>query len=104
MGETTDKNEITLEFPLTLPDGTVVEKLTLRRAKVRDMKAAQRRGDTPEEREIALFALLCTPALAPEDLEGMDLADYGQLQRHFQGMVRGSGGYVEGGGAAGAVV
>ncbi len=83
-------DEILLDFPLTLPTGETVTMLHMRRAKVRDMKAAQRRGGTKEEQEIALFALLCTPPLTPEDLEDMDYADYGKLQRRFQGMVGGA--------------
>lgn len=85
--DTNQENVITLKFPLTLPSGQRVEKLSMRRGKVRDMKLAQKRGTTSEEREIVLFSLLCQPAITPEDLEDMDLADYGQVQKMFQGMV-----------------
>jgi hypothetical protein len=84
---TPQDNVITLQFPMTLPSGQRVERLSMRRAKVRDMKHAQKRGATTEEREIVLFSSLCQPSLTPEDLEEMDLADYGQIQRRFQDMV-----------------
>ena len=85
--DTAQDNVIILQYPLSLPDGRLVATITMRRPKVRDMKLAQKRGETTEERELVLFSSLCQPSLTPEDLEDMDLADYGQVQRRFQDMV-----------------
>ncbi len=104
MDKTTEKNEITLKFPFALANGTTLYKITLRRPKVRDLKNADKRGGTAAERELVLFSMLCTPALVPEDMEEMDLADYGQVQRRFQAMVADPGVSVGGLGAAGPVV
>lgn len=101
--EKADSNtvEITLEHPFTLPTGARLEKVTVRRPKVRDMKNAQKRGGSAEEKELVLFAAICEPALTPEDFEEMDLEDYGQLQRTFRRMLDGHGNPLGGGGAAG---
>jgi len=77
--------EITLKHPVKLASGKELTKLVLRRAKVRDLKEAQRRSDKAEEQELALLALLC--GLAPEDLEELDLSDYRALTDSFRAML-----------------
>ncbi len=80
---------IALKHPVKLATGTTLERVTLRRAKVRDLKAAQRGSDKADEQELALLALLC--GLTPEDLEELDLADYRALADAFRGMLDAAG-------------
>ncbi|MDD3938073.1 phage tail assembly protein [Rhodoferax sp.] len=77
--------DIVLKHPVKLATGTLLERITLRRAKVRDLKQAQRSGDKPEDQELALLALLC--GLTPEDMEELDLADYHAIAVQFRGML-----------------
>ena len=94
--------ELTLKHPFNNAAGQRIEKLTMRRAKVKDLKAANRFGDKPEDQEIALLAILT--GLTPEDVQEMDLADYTQLQGSFRRLVGSGADAVADAGAAGAVV
>ncbi len=76
-----------LKHPIKTPSGQVITTLELRRAKVKDIKAAHRFSDKESEQEIALLALLCTPTLTAEDMEELDVADYRALQATFRDMV-----------------
>jgi len=77
--------KIDLKYPITRPDGSKVASLTLKRATVGDLKAAQRLSDKPEEQELALIARIT--GLVPEDVELMDLADYKRVQESFRAML-----------------
>jgi hypothetical protein len=78
---------IPLKFPLATPSGTITT-LTLRRGTVRDLKAAQGQSQgNPAELELALIAQLTEEKLTIEDLEGMDLADYAEVQARFSELV-----------------
>lgn len=95
----------TLQFPLTSGAGERIEKLTLRRLKVKDMRAARRTSDKPEEWDEPLMAAMT--GLVPEDLAEMDLLDYQALQKRFQAMLSvatGSAAAVAGDGATGEMV
>ena len=94
--------EIKLKHPFTIATGKRIDVLTMRRAKVKDLKAANRFGDKPEDQEIALLAILT--GLTPEDVQEMDLADYTQLQGSFRRLVGSGADAVADAGAAGAVV
>jgi hypothetical protein len=73
-----DSVTIRLDYPTSF-DGVVRDVLTLRRPKVRDMRAAQKVAPGDEEgQEIAIFAALA--GVSPNDLEGMDLGDYHRVQ------------------------
>jgi len=74
----------------------------MRRAKVKDLKAAQRFGDTPEDQEIGLIAILT--GLTPEDVQEMDLTDYTQMQSCFRRLVDSGADPVADAGAASPVV
>ncbi|WP_244862826.1 phage tail assembly protein [Paraburkholderia aspalathi] len=80
-GDATDRVDsvtIRLDYPATF-DGVVRDTLTLRRPKVRDMRAAQKIAPGDEEgQELAIFAALA--GVSPNDLEGMDLGDYHRVQ------------------------
>lgn len=69
---------ITLKFPID----PAVTQLTMRRAKVRDMLAAEKAKGNDAEKEILLFANLCE--VAPADIEALDMADYQQLQQVYK--------------------
>lgn len=74
--------KIDLKFPIARPDGSKVASVTLRRATVGDLKAAQRQADKPEDQELALIARIT--GLVPEDVELIDLADYKRIQESFR--------------------
>lgn len=75
---------IQLKHPFDRTDGSGrVETITMRRPKVKDLKAAD--GGTAQDQETTLFANLCE--LAPADLDEMDLADYKQLQKTYEGFL-----------------
>lgn len=71
---------IELEFPITV-SGAKVSVLSMRRANVGDVLAANRIKDEIE-REIVLFANLCQ--LTPDDVRALDLKDYQKLQEAFR--------------------
>lgn len=79
-----NKNEITLKHPYTSAD-KLIEKLTMRRPQVKDVRAMNRGGGSEEEKEIRLFATLA--GLVPEDMDGMDLEDYTVIQDYFRGII-----------------
>ena len=80
---------ITLLHPIEA-NGVTVSSVAMRRPIVRDLRAAQRQaGSSPAEVELMMFSNLCE--LAPETLELMDLGDYRELQRAYEGFLsRGS--------------
>ena len=77
--------EICLKYPVQLASGKALDKLTLRRAKVADLREASRGGASQEDQEVALLARLS--GLLPEDVLELDLADYKALQDAFRGML-----------------
>ena len=88
-----DIKNITLQYPLDV-DGRQISTVAMRRPVVRDMMAAQRTAGAnaaAAEVEVAMFVNLCE--LAPDAIEKMDLGDYMELQRVYEGFVfRGSTG------------
>lgn len=94
--------EFKLKYPFTSGAGKLIAALTMRRAKVKDLKAANRFGDEAEDQEIALLAILTN--LTPEDVQEMDLADYTQLQNSFRRLMGVSSDAVADAGATGEVV
>ena len=83
---TGDLQPVVLKTPLQTPTGTVLQ-ITLRRAKVRDLKEAQRVATTEADQELQLLARLSQEKLTAEDLEELDLADYAQVQQQFRQML-----------------
>jgi len=82
--------KIELKTPIKTPNGEV-KTITLRRAKVRDLKEVQRLGLSDADQELMLLARLSEEKLAPEDMEELDLADYAEVQRVFRAMVGAAG-------------
>ncbi len=79
---------IQLQHPVTI-EGTEIKHLNLRRPKVRDLRNAEKagKGAGNAETEIRLFANLCE--VTPETIEELDLADYGRLQKAYEGFLSG---------------
>lgn len=77
--------DITLKFPFTTAAGQRIEKLTIRRAKRADMKAAAKYSKDEGEQEDFLFAQIT--GLTLEDIDQLDLADSRTLQDTFREMV-----------------
>lgn len=75
--------EIKLKYPVRLATGEMLEKLTLRRPKVGDIRSAAHLA-TDAEQELFIFARLA--GLVPEDLDALDFADYKEIQRVFRFM------------------
>ena len=95
--------KMTLRYPIKTAAGEI-KSVTLRRAKVRDLKEAQRGDKNEAEQEIALLSILSDEKLTPEDLEELDLADYAQLQQTFRVMHHDVDGDQGSRGRTGAVV
>ena len=77
-----------MKIPLTHPvthQGQEYTELTIRRAKARDSRDAQRGGGTHADHEIRLFANLCE--VAPAVIEELDMADYMAVQRAYEGFL-----------------
>ena len=72
---------VDLQFPLDGPAGAKIDRLFLRRPKVRDMLAGDKAGGSDAEKEIRTFANLCE--VSPETIEAMDMADYKRLQEAY---------------------
>jgi hypothetical protein len=78
MSASTGGETITLKYPAE--NGLTT--LTIRRPKVRDMLASDKKAGSDAEKEITLFANLCE--VTPSDIELMDMADYAQLQEAYK--------------------
>ena len=78
---------ITLKHPFTNAAGQRVEKLTVRRLKRGDLKAAAKHSSDDGEQEDFLFARMT--GLTLEDIEQLDMADSKVMQDTFRQMVDG---------------
>ena len=79
---------VPLKFPITNGTGEKVTAITLRRGQLRDLKLAQRNaaGKT-EDVDAWLVTILAKEELVFEDVEGLDLADWSDVQACLQGLV-----------------
>jgi len=75
---------ITLKYPLA-DNGETIDRITLRRPKVRDMLTSASDDLSDAEKEVRLFASLS--GLTPALIEDMDVADYQQLQKVYAGFL-----------------
>lgn len=69
--------KITLEYPVKKGNEEIKE-LTMRRAKVRDQRAADKTGETDGDHEVQLFANLC--GVDVDVINDLDMDDYFKLQ------------------------
>jgi hypothetical protein len=67
---------------LKYPTEKGLEKITLRRPKVRDMIASDKSKGSDADKEVALFANLAE--LSPDEIASLDMADYKQLQDAYK--------------------
>ncbi|ASY79018.1 phage tail assembly protein [Pectobacterium brasiliense] len=94
-----------LQFPYTTSAGQRVESISLKRLKVKDIKAVKKISDDPSNWDDALLSRMT--GLVPEDIDEMDAQDYMALQKRFQqllGLDNAAGAAVESAGPAGEVV
>lgn len=73
--------KITLKHPIQV-DGRETTELSMRRPKVRDMMLSDRPKGSDAEKELTLFASLL--AIAPDDLQELDMADYLTVQETYR--------------------
>lgn len=90
MSASADRVVIPLAHPVTA-SGVKIDRLTVRRPKVRDLLVARKTGGGDEvAQEIRLFANLCE--VEPDAIEELDLADYSKLQETYEGFRKASPG------------
>ncbi|MFA5712137.1 phage tail assembly protein [Mycolicibacterium sp.] len=75
---------IDLKTPVEI-GGRRIERIDMRRPRVRDLLAAEKAAKGDAEREIRLFSSLCE--VEPAVIEELDLADYGRLQEAYRGFL-----------------
>lgn len=76
--------EIKLKYPVEF-DGKKVEKVELRRPKVKDVIDVQKKTKDEAEQELLLFSKLT--GMPIEFIEELDIADYQQLQETYKGFL-----------------
>lgn len=76
-----ETTEIILAHPYSTAAGVRIEKLTMRRPKVKDQRAVRRQFSADADVEVALLARLC--GIVQEDLDDMDEMDYTKLQTAY---------------------
>jgi hypothetical protein len=78
----TDRIHYSLQYPYALGSGEMLNRVTLSRLKVSDIKAVRRLSENVNDWDSLLIARMT--GLIPEDLDNMDLVDYQQLQSSFR--------------------
>ncbi|ALS60668.1 phage tail assembly protein [Pandoraea norimbergensis] len=74
--------EIQLQYPFTTAAGQKLSAVTVRRLKVKDLKAiGEQSGGSEVSLELNGVARMCN--LVPEDLDEMDAADYQAVKARF---------------------
>lgn len=84
MGLVPGKERIELWFPIHW-EGHEITQIEMRRPKVRDQKGAVNASENPVEQEIHMFSNLSEQPSAV--IEELDSADYGRLQKVYQGFL-----------------
>ncbi|MBD5641766.1 MAG: phage tail assembly protein [Desulfovibrio sp.] len=72
--------EISLDFPVQLPD-RILDRVVMRRPKLSDLLAAPIRDTSDLDGEMRLYARLCD--LVPDELQELDMADYEKIQKQY---------------------
>lgn len=81
MTDATD-TPISLTRPITTAAGVQVTSVTMRRAKVRDLRRMKDFGSDDLSQELGLMAHLA--GLVPEDFDEIDAADFRKIQLRFR--------------------
>ena len=77
---------ISLNYPITLGTGETLDTLSVRRAKVKDIrKMNEHKNDADKE----MHLLSALTGLVPEDLDNLDISDYAKLQEVMKDMAVG---------------
>lgn len=76
---------ISLDFPITTAAGAKVEAITMRRAKVKDLRRMGDYGKDDAAQEIGLMAHLS--GMTAEDFDELDAVDYRKLQNSFRSLL-----------------
>lgn len=76
-----ERTTITLKHPFSF-EGLNLQELKMRRPKVVDLMIAEKQK-TDVEKEITLLSNLCE--VSPKCIQELDLADYAQVQKAYQG-------------------
>lgn len=74
--------EVKLKYPVRLPTGEMLEKVSVRRTRVGDLRAVTH---IENEAEQGLAIIARVTGLVPEDLDLLDLEDLAALQNCFPG-------------------
>ena len=75
--------DVILAFPIRRDDDTTIDKITVRRPKVRDRMDVQRSKDSDPDKELKLVAKVTD--LSPNEVEELDVADYAYIQEVLEG-------------------
>lgn len=78
--------KITLDYPIKDGEGKEISELKMRRAKAKDLRAAQSQTNEVDQ-EFYLMAMLT--GLVLEDIAELDFADYKKLQSALKEMQKG---------------
>ena len=73
--------EVKLKYPVRLPTGEVLEKVTVRRPRVGDLRAVMHISGEAEQ---GLALVSRVTGLVPEDLDELDLKDLEAVQATFR--------------------
>ncbi|QLB43537.1 phage tail assembly protein [Mannheimia pernigra] len=78
-----------LKYPLTLPDGSVIESLDVRRPKGRDFRLLDEKGFDPEKDGVKIlrFYIQQLTTLVPEDIDELDADDIKGLNNLLEEML-----------------
>lgn len=78
-----------LIYPLTLPDGSVIDSLEVRRPKGRDFRLLDEKGFDPEKDGVKIlrFYIQQLTTLVPEDIDELDAADIKGLNNLLEEML-----------------
>jgi hypothetical protein len=79
-----EKTEIKLRHPIEI-DGVRTTTFSMRRPKVRDLRAAEKSAKNEVDREVWLLASLCEVPL--DAIDELDVADYRALQDVYKGFL-----------------
>jgi len=77
--------ELILKHPFTTAGGERIEKLSVRRGRRGDLRAANQYSRDEVEQETFLFARLA--GLTMEDIDALDMEDNAELLRRFRGLL-----------------
>lgn len=76
---------VPLEYPITTGAGIKVSAISMRRAKVKDLRRMADYGKDDAAQEIGLMAHLS--GMTAEDFDELDAVDYRKLQNSFRGLL-----------------